>query len=190
MSGWLKRIGISVGVFAIVFALMTIAESFPYWGWHLQHGSHAEVDGVRIRVPYFYRADTFDGRIVALSAWRRPFVTDRADMNAGSILIGFAGPNQQPLGLMNGPRPGRYVLSGPFQERGGRKLTLAGRSGECKEYSFDLESGKNSSFVDKDTRTIYCWFGTDLRASFLGGPSAQRTFYEVIQSAELAEGKR
>jgi hypothetical protein len=74
-------------------------------------------------------------------------------------------------------------------EIGERKLTMAGRSGECKEYAINLASSKDS-LADKDTRTIYCWFGTDLRASFLGGPSAQRTFYEVIQSAELAEGKR
>jgi hypothetical protein len=180
--------GITVGIpFAVLFVFSMIAGSFPYWGWHLLHGSHMEVNGVRIRVPYFYRADTFDSSVIALSAWRRPFVTGRDDMNAGSIMIG---PNQQPLGLMNGPRPGKFVLTGPFHERGGRKLTMAGRSGECKEYGFDLESGKNASLVHKDTRSIYCWFGSDLRVAFLGGPSAQQKFYEVIQSAEPVDGRR
>jgi hypothetical protein len=188
----LQKMGVTVGIpFAVVFVFSMVAGSFPYWGWHLLHGFHTEVNGVRIGVPYFYRADTFDGRVVALSAWRPTFVTHRGDVNAGYMLIGFIGPNHEEVPFIIGPRPGpiEFVLSGPYQESGERKLTMAGRAGECKEYAFDLASSRNS-LADKDTRTVYCWFGTDLRASFLGGASAQRKFYELIQSAELVGGRR
>ena len=187
MKGRLQKMGVTVGIpLAVLFVFSIVAGSFPYWSWHLLHGFHTEVNGVRIWVPYFYRANSFDGRIVALSAWRIPFVTHRDDVNAGSIMIGFIGANQETVPLMIGPHPGpvHSVLSGPYLEIGERKLTMAGRSGICKEYAFNLASTKNS-LADKDTRTIYCWFGTDLRASFLGGPSAQQKFYEVIRSARL-----
>ena len=171
---------------AVFFAFCTVAGFYPYWGWHLLHGFHTEVNGVRIWVPYSYHPSSdFGGdRIVALTRWHGLFATPRDRVKGGSILIGFVRPNQATVPLMTGPHPAE-----PYVERGERKLTMAGRSGTCKEYAFDVASSQDS-LADKDTRTIYCWFGTDLRASFLGGPAAQRTFYEVIQSAELADGRR
>ena len=170
---------------AVLFVFSLLAGSYPYWAWHLLHGSHMEVNGVRIWVPYGYRAyPLYVDRVVALTPWRSPFATLRDEVRNGSILIGFDGLSQETVPLMMSPHPG-----GPYLESGERKLTMAGRSGVCKEYAFDLTSSKNA-LADKDTRTVYCWFGTDLRASFLGGASAQRKFYELIQSAELVEGRR
>jgi hypothetical protein len=171
---------------AVLFVFFLLAGSYSYWGWHLLHGFHTEVRGVRIWVPYSYHpSSVFDGeRVVALTAWHGLFSTPRDEVRNGSILIGFVGPNQETVPLMIGPHPQE-----PYMEIGERKLTMAGRSGECKEYEFNLASSKNS-LADKDTRTIYCWFGTDLRASFLGGPAAQGKFYEVIRSAQLVGEKR
>ena len=171
---------------AVLFVFFLLAGLYPYWGWHLLHGFHMEVNGVRIWVPYSYHpSPVFDGeRVVALTAWHGLSATPRDRVRDGSILIGFDGPRQETVPLMVGPHPVE-----PYFESGEQKLTMAGRAGVCKEYAFDLASSKNS-LADKDTRTIYCWFGTDLRVSFLGGPSAQRTFYAVIRSAQSMGEKR
>lgn len=177
---------------AIFLGVFLFSSTFPYWSWHVVHGSHTQVKGVRIWVPYSYRAFTFDeGRVLSLTPWPGLFPSHRDQMRGGSIRIDFLGPNQGEPGLMIGPHPGpvEFLLSGPFQESSKRELTIAGRSGECREYAFDLQSSKNA-LADEDTRTIYCRFAPDLRASFVGGASAQRKFYEVIQSAELVRGKR
>ena len=170
---------------AVLSTFLLLAASYSYWGWHLLHGFHTEVNGVRIWVPYSYRVSSvFDrDRVVALTPWHGLFATHRDTVKNGAILIGFVGSNQEMVPLMMGWHP-----EGQYMESGTRKLTMAGRSGECKEYAFDLASSKNS-LADNDTRAIYCRFGTDLRASVLGGVSAQRKFYEVIQSAQFVGEK-
>lgn len=106
-------------------------------------------------------------------------------------MINFSEPDraQLPLEITLGQGIISLNTDGPFFKKGERKMTMAGRNGRCLEYGINV--GPNSeSLVDNDTIKIYCWFGNDLRASFLGRSSSAREFYEVVASARVAGGTR
>jgi hypothetical protein len=188
-----QKMLISVGIpLAIFFVAILFTRSAPYWTWHLRHGFHTESNGVRIWVPYLYRAyEHTDRRSLTLMAWPGFFPAPRDAVNAGTIMIDFVETNQaqRPLMILLGSGPIQLNLDGPFTKSSERKLTMAGRAGQCVEYGIGPGAGTNL-LVDDHTLKIYCWFGNDMRASFLGEISSAGRFYEVIGSARAAEGAR
>lgn len=106
-------------------------------------------------------------------------------------MINFAEPElaRLPLEITLGQGIIALNTDGPFIEKGEREITMAGREGRCLEYGISM-GANNYSLVDKDTVKIYCWFGNDLRASFLGQSSSTGKFYDILASARVAGGTR
>jgi hypothetical protein len=106
-------------------------------------------------------------------------------------MINLAEPDraQMPLEITLGQGIISLNTDGPFFKKNDREMTMAGRKGRCLEYG--INTGRNNEYlVDNDTIKIYCWFGNDLRTSFLGRSSSAREFYEVVASATVAGGTR
>lgn len=70
-----------------------------------------------------------------------------------------------------------------LRRTGERKAMLAGRDGECVEYSVKAKSVIALAQAE-------CSFGTELHASFFGSPERIVDFYVFIQAAERARKER
>jgi len=184
----LRNYGIPLG---ILFSAGILWRIVPHYGWHMLHGFHAEVRDVRVWVPFSYRAVSGTPDSLALIAFPGLNPTPREEVNAGTIMINFAEPDlaQRPLEITLGRGMISLNTGGPFSEKAEREITLAGRKGRCLEYGVDA-GHYSHSLVDNDTIKIYCWFGNDLRVSFLGQSSSMGKFYEVLASAKTAGGTR
>jgi hypothetical protein len=188
----LKKIFVSYGLpLAILFGAGILARTVPHFGWHLLHGFHTDIRDVQIWVPFSYRPVSRTPNSLALIAFRGLNPTPREQVNAGTIMINFAEPDlaQLPLEITLGEGMISLNTDGPFFKKGERELNVAGRAGRCMERGVNTVTS-NDYLVDNHTIKIYCWFGTDLRASFLGESSSAREFYEVIGSARVVGGKR
>jgi hypothetical protein len=188
----LKKILISYGIpLGIFLSAGVLSRIVPHFGWHLLHGFHTEIRDMQVWVPFSYRAIHGPPNSLALIAFRGLNPTPRDQVNAGTIMFNFAEPDraQLPLEIALGSGSISFNTTEPFLMKSDRKMAMAGRNGRCVEYG--TNAGPNSEFlVDKDTIKIYCWFGNDLRASFLGRSSSAREFYEVVASAKAAGGAR
>lgn len=192
MSGPFKKIFVSYGIpVGILFSAGILTQTVPHFGWHLLHGFHTEMRDVRVWVPFSYRAIGGTPSTLALIAFRGLNPTPREQVKAGTILINFPEPDraQLPLEITLGQGIISLNTDGPFFKKSEREMTMAGRNGRCREYG--ISTGPNGeSLVDNDTIKIYCWFGNDLRASFLGRTSSATEFYEVVASARITGGTR
>ena len=192
MTGRFKKILVSYGIpLGILFSAGILMRTVPHFGWHLLHGFHTEIRDVRVWVPLSYRAIGGTPSTLALIAFRGLSPTPREEVKAGTIMINFPEPElaRLPLEITLGQGIIALNTDGPFFKKSEREMTMAGRNGRCLEYG--INTGPNSeSLLDNDTIKIYCWFGNDLRASFLGRSSAATAFYEVVASAKMAGGIR
>jgi hypothetical protein len=68
-------------------------------------------------------------------------------------------------------------------------LTLAGREGKCVEYS-GLTPSEDVRWYGEKTVKVFCKFGDDVEASFLGSAASANDFYDIIKSARKLEGSR
>jgi hypothetical protein len=192
VSGRFKNILVRYGIpLGILFSAGILMRTVPHFGWHLLHGFHTEIRDVRVWVPFSYRAVSGTPNSLALIAFRGLNPTPREEVKAGTTMINFAEPElvRLPLEITLGQGIIALNTDGPFIKKGEREITMAGRNGRCLEYG--INTGPNSeSLVDNDTIKIYCWFGNDLRASFLGRSSSAGEFYEIVASARVAGGTR
>lgn len=192
MKGRFKKILASYGIpLGILFSAGILMRTVPHFGWHLLHGFHTEMRDVRVWVPFSYSAVSATPGSLALVAFRGLNPTPRDEVKAGTIMINFSESDraQLPLEISLGQGVISLNTNGPFFKKSEREMTMAGRNGRCLEYG--INTGPNSeSLVDNDTIKIYCWFGDDLRASFLGRSSSATEFYEVVASARMAGGTR
>jgi hypothetical protein len=66
-------------------------------------------------------------------------------------------------------------------------LKLAGREGKCVEYSGSTPPDDVRWYGEKTVK-IFCRFGDDVAASFLGSAASANDFYDIIKSAHKFEG--
>lgn len=172
----------------ILFGAVVLARTAPFWGWHLLHGFHIERSGVRIWVPYRYRAAEVGPQLALLPY--RGMLAATGDAGPGTIRIDFSNSDQdkEPPVIGVGFRHITVISAEKFFRKNTRALAMAGRNGQCAEYEPDAASDREAG--NKNEVKIECSFGDDLRASFLGSPSSSGTFYEVVTSARAVEGKR
>ena len=188
----LKKILVSYGIpLGILLSAGILSRIVPHFGWHLLHGFHTEIRDMQVWVPFSYRAIHGTPNSLALIAFRGLNPTPSDQVKAGTIMFNFADPDQAqlPLEITLGSGSISFNTTEPFLMKSERQMAMAGRNGRCMEYG--ANTGPNSeSLVDNDTIKIYCWFGNDLRASFLGRSSSAGEFYEVVASAKVAGGAR
>jgi hypothetical protein len=190
VSGRFKKMAVSYGIpLGILFSAGILTRTVPHFGWHLLHGFHCNLHDVRIWVPFSYRAVSGTPNTLALISFRGLNPTPRDEVKAGTILINFTEPDeaQPPLEITLGHGMISFNTNGPLYKKSEQEMTMADRNGRCLEYGSNMRPD-NNSLVDNDTIKIYCWFGNDLRASFLGQSSSAREFYEILASARTAGG--
>jgi hypothetical protein len=189
-----KRFGkilVSYGIpLFILFAALSFSRTAPYWSWHLIHGFHAETNGIQVWVPLSYRAaEIKPQRGLILLAYQGLFPTPRDQVKAGTMMVDFvdSGGIRSPLEIRLGTGPIILNTEGPFHKESERTATMAGQTGVCIEYAGDA-SNSSSALIDQDIIKVYCWFGDDLRASFLGASLNKQNFFEMIASAKQEKG--
>jgi len=151
----------------------------PVLAWHVQHGNHVEMKGLRFRVPLLYSENHVD-RMNELSIDTFP---GRLSRKLAFITIDFH--QQHP------PAPDSQEVEVRLKQLGMKKsaphrLRLADREGTCVDYA--PASGENSPTLPLGPYHITCIFGDELGAGFTGTQDAIADFYAIIQSAETVKG--
>jgi hypothetical protein len=174
---------------AVLFGAALVLPPIRHFGWHLLHGFHTETNGIRIWVPYRYRAvEVGPQHGVVLLPYPGIFRASDAE-SPGTITIDFVKANQDGERAVTISSVKIAAVSRErFFKMRERNLTMAGRGGQCVEYETDAESSLERGKPRK--LKIECRFGDDLRAAFLGSSASSGTFYEIIASARTQEGKR
>ena len=146
--------------------------------WHVQHGFHAEVGGIRMRVPLSYVADDPQG-LPSLTLTRRG---GRLWRGGATIMIDFRRPSPAANQAIEAKAPPNELIKRNKLDE--RTLTFAGRSGTCVEYVPQLaDSRVNAILQEADMRDIDCWFG-GVEVELLGTASLREDLYYIIQTAE------
>lgn len=174
---------------AILFAAVLLSRTAPFWGWHLLHGFHVKTNGMRIWVPLTYRAVATDRQgSVTLLPFQGFSSSPSEWVKSGTILIDFAGSGEQkPLDIRLGLGPFALNTESGFNKKSEKELAMAGLKGHCSEYAGGVQPD-GSSLVDRDTVKVNCWFGENVRASFLGNSSNEQKFFEIVASARKEKG--
>ncbi len=168
-----KVILISVVTVTIVVAdVYRFREYLPALIWHVRHGNHVEINGIRFRVPPGYKSRN--------SSFPGVFVFNRQEDNAYALI-------QVYFEHRASAEPGsdltqEQIESFGIRPTGKRKATLAGHDGACIEYSVTF--GGTSSIAQAE-----CSFGTDLHTSFFGSPSKITDFYGFMEAAQRVQRK-
>jgi len=181
-----KRLAVYGATIAVLLMAWAVAnyystEMFAVW-WHLRHGSHAEVDGIRFPVPFAYEVSESPGlpRLAMIRfeghAWR----------GFGVIDIEFRKqPSPEAIELLESRGIGRKTIVG------GQEATLAGKPGKCVEAIPQIGIAQLQELMrQRDTREIDCWFGGEVEVTFRGTASLRDEFYSVIRGAAAVQGKR
>ena len=149
--------------------------------WHVRHGFHTEIAGIRLSVPLAYEAEDPHG-LPSLSITKLPGHFSSA---GGFILIDLHS-RRTPEGIEAAEALARQRGMKPAIDRireGERAAVFAGRQGKCVEYRTEVAQPRLRGFE------IVCGFEGEVSAQFLGSPTLKSDFYRIIQSAEPVKGK-
>lgn len=145
--------------------------------WHWRHGFHADVYGMRFRIPWHYHVENVsaDGSTI-ISGHARNFSTDPARWHYGAIFLS--------KGLLEPEDPHATLPpNSSFVKTGDRTLVLAGVQGKCSEYE-GLPTKSGDHTLGTKTIVIQCSFRNRVDVMFDGTPPAVADFYAIIGSAE------
>jgi hypothetical protein len=166
-------LGFCFAVAIIVTDMSVFHQEWIPLRWHLRHGFHAEMNGIRFTVPLLYDED-HGSQPNTLAFWKFPGCFSR---KTAAVTVQT---RKEPL------EP-RFTGGSEFR-RTELAAALVGKEGKCVEYA-----GKEDSTlrVAADNRPLYifCSFGENLYASFSGTLNAKEEFYAFLRNAELVNRK-
>jgi hypothetical protein len=169
--------GIALAVVVAWAALDYFSVETAALAWHVRHGFHAELGGIRMRVPLSYEADDPTG-LPGLTMIRR---SGRLWRGGGIITIDFNQPSPEALQAIEAMHPNKLIEKNKVGER---TVTFAGRTGTCIEYiPQTTDTLLNELIKATGSRDIDCWFG-GVGVELLGTASLKEDFYNIIQTAE------
>jgi hypothetical protein len=151
--------------------------------WHARHGFHAELGGIRVRVPLGYEASDAAGP-TSLLIIKQPGHLQRG---GASIEVDFQKlPSPEAMRAAEAMVPKRAVTN---KKVGERTATFAGRSGTCVEYVPEFVDPRINNLIrEGDGREIDCRFG-DVAVTLIGTANLKDDFYDIIQTAEPVRRK-
>jgi hypothetical protein len=137
--------------------------------WHLRHGRHVELNGIRFTVPLLFQEDhgTLDDTV---EFYQFP---GRFSKKTAAITIQF-----------NKTSPGQ-AFDDTFS-RDERTARFAEKPGKCAEY---VSQDRRYVTADNAPTYIYCDFGEGWRANFSGSLGAKDEFYAFLADAKLVTRK-
>jgi len=138
--------------------------------WHLRHGRHAELNGVRFTVPLLYQED-HGASTDMVEFYQFP---GRFSKKTAAITIQFNKSSSIP------------AFDSTFVVRE-RTASLAEKRGNCVEYVSPryITVGEFSMLSNSAPTYIYCDFGNGWRANFSGSLDAKYDFYAFLADAKL-----
>jgi hypothetical protein len=150
--------------------------------WHAQHGFHAEVNGIRLRVPLAYEVLESPGLPTIMMIRQSAHLWH----GGGMIDINFhKPPSPEAIQLMESMGVGRKAIIGE------QTATLAGRPGKCVEGIPQFGNpGLDEAIRKSNVLEIDCWFGGEVEVTFQGTPNLKDEFYAVVRDAEPVQRKR
>lgn len=166
--------------FAILFSAIAFVDLYLFgmscfaFAWHVRHGFHREMNGIKFSVPLFYQEErALDDNQLALVTYRSPIHSEHA-----SITVDFLTKTSRQASL---PIAGEDAESLGLVLKGQRNATLGSRAGTC------LESVQSQlvlpGYSAPTLMYIECRFGDELDVRFDGSQSAVPEFYSFIESA-------
>jgi len=173
-----KRKGL---LFIVIFTLIVLVDlqlfgmSLLAFAWHVRHGFHREVHGIKFRVPLFYQ-ESEDSTLNQFSIHAFPSDMHRED---SAITVSFPPWTSEmaldPLSKEDAERMGLVLIAQ-------RHAKLGNRSGSCAEYlQDDLDLGGRLSGLGPTE--IECRFH-NVEVRFTGSRNAVPEFYSFIESAK------
>jgi hypothetical protein len=167
-----------IALLALVFTADYFLSETLALGWHLRHGFHAEMNGIKFKVPVLYRED-HEPKLLEISFSTMP---GRYNRKMAVLTVDF---HKQPPAAQDPERGARLVRLG-VKESAPRPVRMAGHDGTCVEQSplYQEDTGR----MLKGNYTIRCSFADDLYVSFWGTQNAVPDFYTIVQSAEAVKG--
>jgi hypothetical protein len=181
--------GIPLATF-LAFVMLSSVERFFHW--HLLHGFHVEAGEVRFRVPLFYRVDHSSKSSFTMVAVPGLVPENPKHLRHGTITVSIGPARESRSPSTDSPPVIQLVrsLDGiEFARTGEPTLTLAGREGKCIEEG-GFTRPDDVRWYGEKTVKIFCRFGDDAVASFLGSAASANDFYDIIKSAHKFEGAR
>ena len=149
--------------------------------WHVRHGFHTEIAGIRLSVPLVYEAEDPHG-LPSLSITKLPGHFSGA---GGFIWIDLRS-RISPEGMEAADALARQRGIKRAIDRvreGDHPAVFAGRQGKCVEYRTEVAQHRLQGIE------IVCGFEGQVSVQFLGSPSLKGDFYHIIQSAKEVKGK-
>ncbi|HYX53390.1 MAG TPA: hypothetical protein VE783_08050 [Candidatus Limnocylindrales bacterium] len=152
-----------------------LAESMAL-AWHVRHGFHVEMNGIRFKVPLLYYED-HGSNMLELSLSTIP---GRLNKKEATIVVDFH--RQRPLSEDKAEVGGARLQKWGMSRSGTRTIQMVGRTGSCTDFT-----GKSASIPSP--YVVDCSFGDEMRIHFFGTENAVADFYSILQSAEVVRGK-
>jgi hypothetical protein len=176
-------------IYGTLIAVLTLAWAAAHYCstelsavlWHIRHGSHAEIEGIRLTVPLTYEADD-PGGLPSLSIMK---LAGHLSGPGGIIMIDLRSRlSLEALEAADAPARQRGIKPEIDQVRlGDRPATFAGRRGKCVEYRTEVMQPRLQGFE------IVCGFEGDVSVQFIGSSNLRDDVYNIIQTAEPAKRK-
>jgi hypothetical protein len=175
--------GLAVLLVLIFAADYFLAESMAI-AWHVRHGFHAEMQGLRFKVPLLYDEDH------GVNMLELSFHTLPGHLNGKMAFITVDFHKQPPVAAGSPPQDAQLARFG-HKHSEPHPLRVAGRDGTCAD-RVPIPIAQDAPLTARvlaDTYFINCMFGDDLRIRFSGSKNAIPDFYSIMQSAEPVKGK-
>lgn len=193
MNGRFKKIFVVyVLPLVVFFAFIIVSRMERFFHWHLLHGFHVDASEVRFRVPLFYRIDHSSKSSFTMVAVPGFLPESPKHLRHGTISVSI-GPASESRAPSTHSLPVVQLVRNldgiEFARTGEPTLTLAGREGKCIEYR-GFTPPDDVRWYGEKTVKIFCRFGDDAEASFLGSAVSASDFYAIIKSAHKFEGSR
>jgi hypothetical protein len=175
-----KRWKIVLWILATVLVLelavdYLLAESIPI-AWHLRHGFHAELQGLRFRVPFLYYEDH------GVNMLQLSFNTMPGRLNKKYAFVTVDFHKQPPTPPETAELKETRLKKFGMQQERVQQVRMAGREGICTDFAPALLDSIGQYVID-------CSFGEDLHVHFNGTQNAIPDFYTIVASAESVKGK-
>jgi hypothetical protein len=177
----------------IPLVLLAAAGAMKYYfaeisalAWHVRHGFHAELRGIRVRIPLPCEADDPAGLPTLLITK----YAGHAWPGGGFISIDFRKqPSPEAIQVAQAMLP--KGSAGVRRTKVGEQPAIfAGRQGTCIEYKPEVGDSRIDELIrQRDMRDIDCWFDGGINVQLIGSANLENDFYNMIQTAEPVKRK-
>jgi hypothetical protein len=174
---WASKLGLILGLAAVILLADSALfnKEWPPLLWHVRHGRHVELNGIRFTVPMLFEED-HGALLDTLEFYQFP---GRFSKKRSAITIQFNKANPAPAVQDPFSKEERTVH---FGEKAGRCVQYVSQEGVRRYVT--VNNLELTGPADSAPTYIYCDFGDGWRASFSGSFNARDEFYAFLAGAK------